>query len=96
MAADGTIAVRDAAEITGGRANSLQRFARRRSTIAFVMTLPLLAVIVGLVAYPALFGIYLSMLNRRMTEFVGFLNYEILIESETFWNVFFQSCFFAI
>jgi multiple sugar transport system permease protein len=96
MAADGTIAVRDAAEITGGRANSLQRFARRRSTIAFVMTLPLLAVIVGLVAYPAVFGIYLSMLNRRMTEFVWFFNYEILTGSETFWNVFFQSCFFAI
>ena len=31
--------------------NTLQRFARRRSTIAFVMTLPLIAVIGGLVAW---------------------------------------------
>ena len=60
------------------------------------MTMPLLAVIIGLVAYPAAYGIYLSMLNRRMTEFAGTLNFELLFESDTFWMVAFQSCFFAI
>lgn len=78
------------------RVGSLQRFARRRSSIAFLMALPLLIVVGGLIAYPAAFGIYLSMLNRRMTAFVGFANYEILFESDTFWDVVFQSCFFAI
>jgi multiple sugar transport system permease protein len=77
-------------------ANSLQRLARRRSTIAFVMTLPLILVIAGLVAYPAAYAIYLSMLSRRMDEFVGFTQYDILIESETFWLVVWQSCFFAV
>jgi multiple sugar transport system permease protein len=75
---------------------SLQRFARRRSSIAFLMALPLLIVVGGLIAYPAAYGIYLSMLNRRMTAFIGLGNFEILFESDTFWDVVFQSCFFAI
>jgi multiple sugar transport system permease protein len=75
---------------------SLRRFARRRSSIAFLMALPLLLVVGGLIAYPAAYGIYLSMLNRRMTAFIGLGNFEILFESDTFWDVVFQSCFFAI
>jgi multiple sugar transport system permease protein len=70
--------------------------ARRRSTIAVVMTLPLLVVIAGLVAWPAAYAIYLSTLNRRMTASIGLDNYLFLIESETFWMVAWQSCFFAI
>ncbi|MBW6398403.1 sugar ABC transporter permease [Roseomonas sp. HJA6] len=103
MAADGSMAVSAPATAGNGRANSLQRFARRRSTIAFFMTLPLLVVIVGLVAYPAGYGIYLSTLNRRMTSFMegdwlptGLGNFEILFGSDTFWMVVWQSCIFAI
>jgi len=95
MAADGTLAL-PAESRARPQAGGLKRLARRRSTIAFVMTLPLIAVIAGLVAYPAAYAIYLSLLNRRMTEFAGFLNYEILLESETFWLVVWQSCFFAV
>lgn len=96
MPADGTIAAGSAPLAGHGRATTLQRLARRRSTIAFVMTLPLILVVAGLVAYPAGYGIYLSTLNRRMTENIGFGNFEILFESETFWNVAWQSCIFAI
>lgn len=103
MAADGTLAVTAAAGAGSGRATSLQRFARRRSTIAFLMTLPLLVVVVGLVGYPAAYGIYLSTLNRRMTAFMegdwlptGLGNFEILFGSDTFWMVVWQSCIFAI
>jgi multiple sugar transport system permease protein len=78
------------------RSGSLKRFARRRSTIAFVMTLPLILIIAGLVAYPAAYAIYLSTLNRRMTAFIGLGNFEILLDSETFMMVIWQSCFFAI
>jgi multiple sugar transport system permease protein len=95
MAADGTLAV-GASVSAGPQVSSLQRLARRRSTIAFVMTLPLIAVIAGLVAYPTAYAVYLSMLNRRMDQFVWFLNYEILMESETFWLVAWQSCLFAV
>lgn len=103
MAADGSMAVSPATGTGSGRANSLQRFARRRSSIAFLMTLPLLVVIVGLVGYPAAYGIYLSTLNRRMTSFMegdwlptGLGNFEILFDSDTFWMVVWQSCIFAI
>jgi multiple sugar transport system permease protein len=75
---------------------TLQRFARRRSTIAFLMALPLIAVIAGLVAWPAGYAIYLSTLNRRMTSFIGLGNFEILLDSETFRMVIWQSCIFAI
>jgi len=95
MAADGTIASRGAGSSASG-VTTLQRLARRRSSIAFLMTLPLIAVIAGLVVYPAGYAIYLSMLNRRMDAFAGFLNYEILIENDTFWMVVWQSCFFAV
>jgi len=75
---------------------SLQRFAQRRSTIALLMTLPLIVVIGGLVAWPAGYAMYLSTLNRRMTAFIGLENFAILLESETFRMVIFQSVFFAV
>lgn len=96
MVADGSHAPGGMASRSRGRANAMQRFTRRRSTIAFLMTVPLLAIIIGLVAYPAAYAIYLSTLNRRMTAFAGTLNFELLFESDTFWMVAFQSCFFAV
>lgn len=96
--ADGSVAVgaRGPDAMTSRRATSLQRFARRRSTIAFFLCLPLILLIVGLVLYPALYAIYLSMLNRKMTKFVGFGNFTFLFKRDTFWLVVFQSCLFAI
>jgi multiple sugar transport system permease protein len=78
------------------RPGGLQRFARRRSTLAFVMCLPLFLLIAGLVVYPFFYSIYLSLLNRDMTRFVGLFNYSYLLSSGTFHLVIFQSCFFAI
>lgn len=75
---------------------SLHKFARRRSTLAVVMCLPLFALIAGLIVYPFFYSIYLSMLNRDMTRFIGLFNYEFLLRSSTFHLVIFQSCFFAI
>ncbi len=92
--ADGGVATLPRAVAPGGA--SLKRFARRRSTIAFLMTLPLIVVIGGLVAWPAGYAMYLSTLNRRMTSFIGLGNFEILLDSETFRMVIFQSMFFAI
>src|SRR3990170_407690 len=42
---------------------SLHKLMRRRSTIAFLMTLALLTLMIALVAYPAGFAIWLSMLG---------------------------------
>ena len=72
------------------------RFMRQRSTIAFLMALPLILLIAGLVIYPAFYAIYLSMLNKRMTQFVGLGNFAFLLKRHTFQLVIFQSCLFAI
>jgi multiple sugar transport system permease protein len=75
---------------------ALHRIARRQSTLAFLMTLPLLAVIGGLVAYPFFYAVYLSMLNKRMTRFIGIENYTFLLSRETFQSVIWQSVIFAV
>jgi multiple sugar transport system permease protein len=75
---------------------SLHKLMKRRSTIAFLMTLPLLTVTIVLVAYPAGYAIYLSMLDRGMTRFVGFGNFAFLFGRDAFWMVLYQTCLFAI
>src|SRR5690348_1898362 len=78
------------------RPGGLYRITRRRSTIAFLLALPLIAVIVGLIVYPGIYAIYLSMLNKSQTKFIGFGNYTFLFTRDTFWQVVEQACIFAI
>jgi multiple sugar transport system permease protein len=77
-------------------ASRMRRFTQRRSTIAFLMTLPLILIVLILVAYPAGYAIYLAMLNKSMEHFVGFDNFAFLFGRETFWDVVWQSCVFAL
>jgi multiple sugar transport system permease protein len=70
--------------------------ARRRSTIAFLFALPLLLVLAGLIVYPGFYAIYLSLLNKSQTAFIGFKNYTFLFGRDTFWAVVWQACLFAI
>jgi multiple sugar transport system permease protein len=69
---------------------------QRKSTIAFLMALPLILLIFGLVAYPAGYAVYLATLNKGMERFVGIGNFEFLFGRDTFWMVVYQSCLFAI
>jgi multiple sugar transport system permease protein len=78
------------------RRSSLQRFMRRRSTLAFAMCLPLILIIAGLVAYPALYSIYLSTLNKTQTRFIGLGNFRFLLSRDVFWMVVWQSAIFAL
>ena len=78
------------------RRSGLHRFVRRRSTIAFLMCLPLIVIILGLVAYPALYSIYLSMLNKSQTRFIGLGNFTFLLSRDVFWMVVTQSAIFAL
>jgi len=78
------------------RHSSLRKTMQRKSTIAFLMALPLIVLIVGLVLYPAFYAVYLAMLNKGMTRFVGLGNFEFLFRRETFWMVVKQSCIFAL
>jgi multiple sugar transport system permease protein len=60
---------------------------RSRAGIGVLMCLPLIVLIGGLVAYPFFYAIYLSMLNKRETAFIGLDNFRYLMTLETFWMV---------
>jgi multiple sugar transport system permease protein len=74
----------------------LRLFMRRRSTIAFLMCLPLIVIIVGLVVYPAFYSIYLSMLNKAQTRFIGLDNFSFLLSRDVFRMVVEQTAIFAL
>jgi multiple sugar transport system permease protein len=79
-----------------GKRTSLHNALKRKSTVAFLMTLPLILLIAILVIYPALYAIHLATLNKAMTKFVGLGNFQFLFKRDTFWMVVEQSCIFAI
>ncbi len=89
-------AVLPGTQAAAARGGGLRRFARRKSTIAFLMALPLIALIGGLVVYPALYSVHLATLNKSMEHFVGFGNFTFLFKRDLFWMVVKQSCIFAI
>jgi multiple sugar transport system permease protein len=78
------------------RRSGLAKAMQRKSTIAFLMTLPLILLIAGLVLYPAFYAVHLATLNKSMQRFVGLSNFTFLFKRETFWMVVQQSCIFAI
>src|SRR4051812_33992663 len=78
------------------RRTTLRAFARRKSTIAFLLTLPLILIIAMLVVYPALYSLHLATLNKSMERFVGFDNFSFLFTRDTFWMVVRQSVVFAV
>jgi multiple sugar transport system permease protein len=80
----------------GSKRSKLKYVLQRKSSAAFLMTLPLILLIAVLVVYPALYAVHLATLNKAMTKFVGFGNFEFLFRRETFWLVVKQSCIFAI
>src|SRR2546421_7427840 len=78
------------------KSSSLRVALKRKSTAAFLMTLPLILLIGILVVYPAFYSVHLATLNKSMQRFVGLGNFEFLFKRETFWLVVKQSCIFAI
>jgi len=78
------------------RSGLLARVLRKRSTLAFVMCLPLIVIVAGLIVYPAGYSIFLSTLNKSQTRFVGLGNFTFLFSRDVFWMVVWQSAIFAI
>ena len=87
-----------ASKLAGARQQdgSLRKFMRRKSSVAVLMCLPLMFIIGSLVIYPAIYAIWLSMLNKSETEFIGLGNFMYLFKRDTFWMVVQQSCVFAL
>ncbi|MBN9511379.1 MAG: sugar ABC transporter permease [Alphaproteobacteria bacterium] len=96
--ADGTLAPPAAIPrgVSAKPRSGIKQLARRRSLTAFLMCVPLLVLIGGLVLWPAIYSIYLSMLNKKMTRFVWFDNFVFLLNRPTFRDVIFQSVIFAV
>src|SRR5258708_18173571 len=97
--ADGTSVPANAvASIPGGQVSgaSMKGLARRKSSIAFVLCLPLIVLICGFVIYPAFYALFLSRLNKKMTTFVRLGNFTFLLNLHTFHLVIFQSCLCAV
>ena len=82
--------------LRGPAGRSLQLLLRRRSTIALLMCLPLIVIIAGLVVYPAFYSIYLSMLNKTQTRFIGLSNFSFLMSRDVFQMVVEQTAIFAL
>jgi multiple sugar transport system permease protein len=78
------------------RLNGVRTLVHRKSTIAFLMALPLIVVLLGLVVYPTLYALHLATLNKSMERFVGLGNFGFLFGRETFWMVVKQSVIFAV
>src|SRR5207302_9345525 len=78
------------------RRSTRRRFVRRKSWIAFLMALPLIALIGALVVYPAFYSLYLAMLNKGMEHFVGLRNFSFLFRRDLFWLVVMQSVIFDV
>ena len=90
-------AIGDVRSLSGTRKRTIsQGLFQRKSTIAFLMTLPLILLIGCLVLYPAFYAVHLAMLNKSMQRFVGLSNFTFLFKRETFWMVVQQSCLFAL
>ena len=64
---------------------------QRKSIVAFLFALPLIMIVACLVIYPAFYSMHLATLNKSMTKFVGFGNFEFLFRRNTFWMVVEQS-----
>jgi multiple sugar transport system permease protein len=74
------------ARIHAARARRSLRL-RSRAVVGGLMCAPLVALIGGLVAYPFFYSLYLSLLNKRETTFVGLANFRYLLTLDTFWAV---------
>src|ERR1700745_938689 len=81
---------------TAQKRSSLRVALKRKSTAAFLMTLPLILLILILVIYPAFYSLHLATLNKSMQRFIGLGNFQFLFKRDTFWLVVEQSCIFAI
>ena len=61
------------------RAGGMRRWMNRRSTIALAMCAPHILMVAGLIIYPAFYAVYLSLMNKHMTKFVGLGNFAFLL-----------------
>jgi multiple sugar transport system permease protein len=73
-----------------GRPVTLRGFVEREGVFSWLMLAPGVLFLLAFVAYPFLYGIYLSLQERRVSEpgtFVGLANFTTLFQDGVFWQV---------
>jgi len=63
---------------------AVRTYFRPKSLTGILMCLPLFILVIGFIVYPFFYSIYLSMLNKRETAFVGLENLRFLLDYDTF------------
>ncbi len=98
MARKGMAGVAPADPRAGGRTLAMRWAGLRQSRagLAFLLCLPLILLVVGLIIYPFFYAIYLATLNKAETAFVGLGNFAFLFKRSTFWMVVRQSILFTL
>ena len=73
---------------------------RRMSWEGFLLYLPAIIIIIGIVVYPMIFALQMSFTNYRPTvknvSFVGFRNYLMILGDGRFWRAIYRSIIFTI
>jgi multiple sugar transport system permease protein len=73
-----------------GRPLTLRRLLDREGVFSWLMLAPGVLFLLGFVAYPFFYGIYLSMAERRVAQpgvFVGLANFAAMTHDAVFWQV---------
>src|SRR5689334_19912252 len=73
-----------------GRPLSMRRILEREGAFSWLMLAPGVLFLLGFVAYPFFYGIFLSLEDRRVASpgtFVGFANFVTLAHDGVFWQV---------
>ena len=75
------------APTAAGRPLTLRGVLEREGAFSWLMLAPGVLFLLAFVAYPFFYAIYLSMLNKRETAFIGLDNYRFLMTRDTFWMI---------
>jgi multiple sugar transport system permease protein len=77
-----------------------KRYWFRESLLGYAMILPMLVVMVGIMAYPAIWAIWLSLYNRKLGlptyHFIGLGNYAQLIKDPLFLSAAYNTLLFTL
>ena len=71
----------------------------QNSTLGILLALPLLAVLIGLLAYPMLYTLYMSFMNKQVgiaPKYVGLANYVELIQDPILREVIFNTVLYTV
>ena len=78
----------------------IRQLSRKMSIQGFLLYLPAIILILGVVVYPMIYALQMSFTNYRPTitnvSIVGFRNYATILQDLRFWRAIYRSLFFTV